>query len=199
MRVALTYDDGPSSWTPAILDLLEAHGAVATFYVLGTYIEGREDLLRWMNDIGCEIGPHGHDHTNLKSISEAEAQLQLVSCAVLIDRAVPNYEIETWRAPHHSRHPQTEQRVREEQGWTYAGTNNDPGDWYVTQGAEIERRVLAELRDGSIINLHDGVPPHPSEKCTVDRSPTVTATALLLETFATRGVQTVTAAAILDA
>ncbi len=33
--MALTFDDGPSASTPAILDALAAHGARATFFVLG--------------------------------------------------------------------------------------------------------------------------------------------------------------------
>ena len=38
--LALTFDDGPSEWTDAILDALEAAGARATFFVIGGAIDG---------------------------------------------------------------------------------------------------------------------------------------------------------------
>jgi peptidoglycan/xylan/chitin deacetylase (PgdA/CDA1 family) len=40
--LALTFDDGPSEWTPSILDLLAEHDARATFFILGAGIAGAE-------------------------------------------------------------------------------------------------------------------------------------------------------------
>src|SRR3546814_20327379 len=45
-RVWLTIDDGPSDATPALLDLLEAHGAKATFFLVGERAAARPDLVR---------------------------------------------------------------------------------------------------------------------------------------------------------
>ena len=44
----LTFDDGPSSYTEAVLDVLARHNAKATFFVLGRYAKGRSDLLHAM-------------------------------------------------------------------------------------------------------------------------------------------------------
>ncbi|MEO6137388.1 MAG: polysaccharide deacetylase family protein, partial [Luteimonas sp.] len=44
-RVWLTIDDGPSAETSALLDLLDAHGAKATFFLVGTRAEARPDLV----------------------------------------------------------------------------------------------------------------------------------------------------------
>ena len=43
--IAVTFDDGPSRQTPAILDVLAEHDALATFFVLGERVEGKEDVL----------------------------------------------------------------------------------------------------------------------------------------------------------
>jgi peptidoglycan/xylan/chitin deacetylase (PgdA/CDA1 family) len=43
--IALTFDDGPSEWTEPILDLLADHDAYATFFVVGSAVEGREATL----------------------------------------------------------------------------------------------------------------------------------------------------------
>ena len=62
-HVALTYDDGPDPVsTPQFLALLERHGRVATFFLLGAYVEENADLVRHMVDRGHELGVHGWDH-----------------------------------------------------------------------------------------------------------------------------------------
>jgi peptidoglycan/xylan/chitin deacetylase (PgdA/CDA1 family) len=53
--VALTYDDGP---TAAILDVLEARGARATFFVFGAKAAERPELIARMNAAGHEVNPH---------------------------------------------------------------------------------------------------------------------------------------------
>jgi peptidoglycan/xylan/chitin deacetylase (PgdA/CDA1 family) len=57
--IALTIDDGPDTeTTPRILDLLDAHGAKATFFVVSDRVAGSEAVLRRMVDEGHEIGNH---------------------------------------------------------------------------------------------------------------------------------------------
>ncbi len=56
--VALTIDDGPSSSTGAILEVLREHEARATFFVIGSQVEDRPDLARRMVDEGHELGHH---------------------------------------------------------------------------------------------------------------------------------------------
>src|SRR5690606_15358793 len=51
--VWLTIDDGPSDDTVAILDLLDAHGAKATFFLVGERAAARPELAR-------EIARRGH-------------------------------------------------------------------------------------------------------------------------------------------
>jgi len=56
---ALTIDDSPFACsTPAILDVLERVGAKATFFVIGSYVQGNEALLERMVHMGHEIGNH---------------------------------------------------------------------------------------------------------------------------------------------
>jgi peptidoglycan/xylan/chitin deacetylase (PgdA/CDA1 family) len=76
--VALTFDDGPSAFTPAILDHLARHDARATFFVNGdNYGRGRiddptlpwPDLLRRMHAAGHQIGSHGWRHVDVSRVS----------------------------------------------------------------------------------------------------------------------------------
>ena len=84
-RIALSFDDGPSQWTPAILDLLAAAGARATFFVLGDSIDGREDVLRRIAAEGHELGNHGHSHRDMRELSDAEIVDELRSTADRIE------------------------------------------------------------------------------------------------------------------
>jgi len=62
-RVAwLTIDDGPSDDTRALLDLLDAHGAKATFFLVGDRARARPELVRAIVERGHGIGNHSATH-----------------------------------------------------------------------------------------------------------------------------------------
>jgi peptidoglycan-N-acetylglucosamine deacetylase len=58
----LTIDDGPSDDTRAILDLLDAHAAKATFFLVGDRARARPDLVREIVARGHDIGNHSATH-----------------------------------------------------------------------------------------------------------------------------------------
>ena len=60
--VWLTIDDGPSDDTPALLDLLDAHGAKATFFLVGDRAQARPGLAREITRRGHGIGNHSRSH-----------------------------------------------------------------------------------------------------------------------------------------
>jgi len=60
--VWLTIDDGPSTETPAVLDLLDAHAAKATFFVVGERAQARPELVREIVRRGHTIGNHSATH-----------------------------------------------------------------------------------------------------------------------------------------
>ncbi len=60
--VWLTIDDGPSDDTRAMLDLLDAHGARATFFLVGARAQARPELVAEIVRRGHGIGQHSHTH-----------------------------------------------------------------------------------------------------------------------------------------
>lgn len=64
--VWLTIDDGPSDDTAAMLDLLDRHGAKATFFIVGERAQARPALVQAMRDRGHGIGNHSADHPDLR-------------------------------------------------------------------------------------------------------------------------------------
>src|SRR5438128_3537080 len=61
-EVWLTIDDGPTSDTPAILDLLRENRVVATFFVKGALAEKNGDLVHAMIARGNTVANHSYDH-----------------------------------------------------------------------------------------------------------------------------------------
>ena len=71
--VALTFDDGPNpSHTGRILDTLEKHKAVATFFDLGSLVEAYPETVQRELALGCEVGSHSYSHKNFNTLT-AEA------------------------------------------------------------------------------------------------------------------------------
>ena len=61
-RVFLTFDDGPSNNTNQILDILNEREIKATFFVLGSNVEKKPEIVKRMYDEGHFIGNHGYSH-----------------------------------------------------------------------------------------------------------------------------------------
>ena len=57
--VALTIDDGPSEYTNEIMQILKAHNASATFFIIGSQVAGNEEILQDLVRNGNELGNHG--------------------------------------------------------------------------------------------------------------------------------------------
>ena len=68
--VYLTFDDGPSAYTSELLDVLDAYGAKATFFVVGS---GSGNMMRQIVKRGHSIGIHtvSHDYGQIYSSPEA--------------------------------------------------------------------------------------------------------------------------------
>jgi len=64
--IALTFDDGPHrNGTPAVLEALAAHEALATFFLVGEQVEREPGLVAEIAAAGHEIGVHGYRHVLL--------------------------------------------------------------------------------------------------------------------------------------
>lgn len=93
--LALTVDDSPSGNTSTILEVLRAHDIHATFFVIGTYIDGREDVLRDLVVHGNELANHTmHDEPSWKlsmadlkdQVADTRRKLQNIYDSVALPR-----------------------------------------------------------------------------------------------------------------
>lgn len=65
---ALTFDDGPSVNTPALLDMLRSYDIPATFFLLGRNVMLYPQIVDRMLAEGHEVANHSWSHPNLKKL-----------------------------------------------------------------------------------------------------------------------------------
>ena len=75
--VALTFVDGPSSFTDRLLDCLSENDAKATFFLVGYEIEHFPEEVKRMQELGMEIGNHTVDHADLTTLKAEEINYQI--------------------------------------------------------------------------------------------------------------------------
>ena len=100
-RVALTYDDGPSSiTTKPIVDELNKYGYHATFFVVGNrvdYTPGEDngsEAMVYAVENGNEIGIHGYTHqANYASCSDETYEYEIYQTLQAIQTKIPGYEV----------------------------------------------------------------------------------------------------------
>ncbi len=155
--VWLTFDDGPHpEVTPRILDVLAAHCARATFFVLGSRITRPErQILERIDDEGHTIGNHGFAHRDLRELSPQRIRDDIRRTADLI-AGFRNVEM-IFRPPYGARNPIVDQVV-EELGYRTILWDIDSRDWQPAMQPDrwIDRTlssIRAELR--SIVLFHD--------------------------------------------
>ena len=79
--VALTFDDGPHEvYTDLILDVLEEHRAVATFFEVGRNVAQYPQPLVRMDELGCEIASHSNAHRDLSKMKKRTMLAELDEC-----------------------------------------------------------------------------------------------------------------------
>lgn len=146
--VALTFDDGPSKWTPQILDLLAGHGGNATFFVLGCLATDGADMLRRTLESGCEIGNHTFTHPHLPSLDDEEIRAELVQAGEAIQSATGT-TLQLWRPPFFH----VDERVRaavEGFGLQEVGCSIEPLDWDPGVGRRSHRLVRARASSSGL-------------------------------------------------
>ncbi|MEH7563778.1 polysaccharide deacetylase family protein, partial [Priestia megaterium] len=77
--VALTFDDGPSAYTVAILKILKRYNVRATFFVVGAEAEKFPRLIRRINREKHVIGNHTWSHPDITTLSKRELWKEITS------------------------------------------------------------------------------------------------------------------------
>jgi peptidoglycan/xylan/chitin deacetylase (PgdA/CDA1 family) len=154
--VALTFDDGPHPrWTPRILEILASRGVHATFFVVGRKVEEHPEVVRAIVDAGHGVGLHSYAHDRLFSLRGERRVREDLERGIAAFERVVGYRPMLFRPPIGHTNPAIA-RVTEALGLVVVGWTLGGRDGVARARPEdVAGRVRRDLRDGTIVLLHD--------------------------------------------
>jgi len=152
---AITFDDGPHPrGTPAVLEILAAAGAQATFFLVGEQVERAPALAGEIVAAGHEVGLHCHRHRNLLRVGPRGVREDVARAEDCIAAA-------TGRAPALYRPPYgilngCALALARRRGWRTLLWSHWGRDWEARATAQsIAARATGGVEPGSVLLLHD--------------------------------------------
>lgn len=148
--IALTFDDGPSKYTKQIIDLLKKYNCNATFFVLGNKVKIYKDTIKESISYGNEIGNHSYNHKWLSRLNKEEIKEQINKTQDILEKEV-NYTPILLRPTYGS----VNKKIRNNTNLEIVLWNVDTLDWKIKSSKKIAERSLSQIKDRSIILMHD--------------------------------------------
>lgn len=151
--VALTFDDGPSQYTEALIEILNSNNVKATFFVLGCNINKYEDTLISIDQSGHEIGIHGYSHTSFNVLNVEGTQEEIDATEqIIVDLGITPSDLV--RPPYGA----INSEIRAAIDSTFVLWNLDTLDWKNRNKEAIIEQINESIKEGSVILLHDIYP-----------------------------------------
>ncbi|MCT9011070.1 polysaccharide deacetylase family protein [Streptomyces rhizosphaerihabitans] len=150
--VGLTFDDGPSSTTPTLLNALKQNGLRATMFNEGQYAASNPAQVRAQVDAGMWVGNHSYTHPHLTQQSQAQIDSEISRTQQAI-AAAGGGTPKLFRPPYGETNS-TLKAVEAKYGLTEIIWDVDSQDW---NGASTDAIVQAagRLTNGQVILMHD--------------------------------------------
>jgi len=165
----VSYDDGPSPYTPHLINYLNQKQLKATFFVVGSRVISRPDMLQTEYMLGHELSVHTWSHPPLTSLTNEQIVAELAWTMKAI-KDVTGVTPNTFRPPYGD----LDDRVRAVAAamglrpiqWTGSGENEfDTEDWKIPGGTATGlssyaafQKILglqSSLNTGFIVLEHD--------------------------------------------
>ncbi len=154
-QVALSFD---AAWgnddTEQLINILKEYDAVATFFVVGAWVDKYPESVKQLHDAGHQIMNHSNTHPNMPSLSESQKLDELNSCnkkIAAITGSVPTL----FRPPYGDYDNATIDACTALNMHTIQW-DVDSLDWKENATAEsIYKRVTSKVKNGSIVLFHN--------------------------------------------
>lgn len=149
--VALTFDDGPSNVTEKVLNILEEHHAIGTFFLIGNLITpDKYHLMKRQIAMGCEIANHSFTHSDMSTMTSEVIKDEISKTTALI-KDVVSVEPKFFRPPYISLSDTMYSSIELP---FICGVDSVDWDPKVTAD-ERYQNVLNKVTDGAIVLMHD--------------------------------------------
>ncbi|MBY8873736.1 polysaccharide deacetylase family protein [Micromonospora sp. PLK6-60] len=152
--VGLTFDDGPTGSTSALLSVLRANSARATMFNVGQNVQSNQSAARAQVDAGMWVANHSWNHAHMTSMSQSQMQSDLSQTNSTI-QSVTGVRPQLFRPPYGETNS-TLQSVATSLGLRQVIWDVDSQDW---NGASVSQIVAnaSRLQAGQVILMHDGI------------------------------------------
>lgn len=183
-EVAITFDDGPNeSATLEVTRILDDHGVKGTFFLVGRAVAARPAVARQVVADGHLVGNHSYHHDYWRWLDPRYPELGATQAVIGRDVGVcPRF----FRPPHGQRTPLMNLQLAR-RGMVAVTWDVSAADWVTNDPDLVARRILARVRPGSIILLHDSIDGHVD----ADRRVVIEALPRILDGLERKGLQPV--------
>lgn len=151
-EVALTFDDGPGPYTHLALRKLRSWGDRATFFVVGRNIPLMPSITRRERALGA-VGDHTFTHPLLTALPAAQAEGEIVRAQAALARS-SGAPVFLFRPPYGA-HDRRIDSIARAHGLLEILWTVDSADSLGADYAQIARNVIAGVRPGAIILMHE--------------------------------------------
>ncbi|MFE0799027.1 polysaccharide deacetylase family protein [Streptomyces sp. NPDC058812] len=150
--VGLTFDDGPSGNTQALLNALKQNGLRATMFNQGQYAAQNPSLVRAQVDAGMWVANHSYTHPHMTQLSQAQMDSEISRTQQAIAGAGGGTP-KLFRPPYGETNA-TLRSVAAKYGLTEVIWDVDSQDWNNASTDAIVQ-AASRLGDGQVILMHD--------------------------------------------
>ena len=151
--IALTFDDGPGPYTAQLLDILDQHGAKATFFLIGSKVSAQADVLRRMHSRGHQLGNHSWSHPELPKLPVGQIAGEIDRTNDAIKQAT-GVTPTVMRPPYGAVNSAVLEQLRL-RGMSSILWSVDTRDWADRNSDIVCSRAVAGAHPGAIILMHD--------------------------------------------
>ena len=154
--VALSFDDGPATYTQTILNTLKEHSVEATFFCVGKNIAGKEQVISRIVEEGHTIGNHSYSHHfwfDMWGVSKMMSDMQEMDKEVM---RVTGLKPVLFRPPYGVINPNLAAAIKTTR-YTTIGWSVRSFDTKIKDEQMLLSRITVGLKPGDIILLHDSM------------------------------------------
>ena len=153
-QVAISFD---AAWgadkTEQIINILKEYKVGATFFLVGFWVDDYPQMAKKIADEGFEIGTHSNTHPDMAKLSKETQKNELETSIKKIEE-VTGTRPKLFRAPFGSYNNNLIENA-DELGLKTIQWDVDSLDWKGLSASDISKRVMARVKNGSIILMHN--------------------------------------------
>jgi peptidoglycan/xylan/chitin deacetylase (PgdA/CDA1 family) len=154
-EISLTFDDGPHpDVTPKVLDILDAHQAKASFFVIADKAAAHPEVVREIIRRGHSVENHSRRHAAFFGLFPLPALRKDVGAAQEIIAGITGKSPDFFRAPMGIRNPMLDPVIAQ-MGLNYVSWTRRGFDTAALDPAAVLKRLTRNLSAGDILLLHD--------------------------------------------